>query len=643
MYRAHFHLKASPFQNTPDPDFLFESRSHKEALATMAYGVLEGKGFVLVTGDVGSGKTLLTQALKRELGEKHVVVEILNPWISAEEVLAAVQSAVGVENTESANRWDILKQRLTEIASEGRQVVLVFDEAHQLSERTLIGTCLLSNIENALQKLIQIVLIGQPELDAKLGKYSLRQLQQRISLRAHLEKLTENETADYIRHRVVVAGGSSSLFPQECIDLIYREANGIPRLINLLCEKCLLFACGSGGERVTLASTQDAIKSQRIGFVPQSWPEQGPPETAQSSTQTSSSPSSQKTRTDGGLVIEEGALPHTSPMGKGEGISQEAKEVPDLFSESSEQSELADERRHQAGKNGSVNQRHDSGSRSGIKGSLIVLLVGLALGFIATRFFDDGKFEFSLLKQKSDASAALQMAPGEQANTPPVHFAALAPAEVAGTMPATAQMPLLALAVPAVDDWALNQAVVPPVSTDGAPVKTPVPPSPTTPDLVAIQAEVKIAPPLPSTASGALKSREETVGAAITLSSLAIRQYGDWNETTRDLISAANPRLSNLQNVPPGTKVLLPVITRDSLVVKDDQGKYLVYFASFEKPESAKMNLDAVKRNFNNAELFAAEQNGGRVSRLYIGPFTNKVDAQAVASSLWLKYLPLLN
>lgn len=250
MYQSYFHFENYPFQNTPNPAFFFSGQTHREALASMLYGVLDrGKGFILITGDVGTGKTTLVQTLKAELADEHIVIEINNPWVSHEDILNTIRRTIAVTDTGQTETFtvdtltiDALKNRLTELDESGRRVVLVVDEAHQLPERTLEGIRLISNIETPTRKLIQIILLGQDELGTILSKYSMRQIEQRIGLAFHLSKLSREDTDAYIRHRLRIAGGSDALFPSESIDIIYPTSQGIPRIINHLCDLCLLTA-----------------------------------------------------------------------------------------------------------------------------------------------------------------------------------------------------------------------------------------------------------------------------------------------------------------------------------------------------------------------------------------------------------------
>ena len=269
MYQSYFHFENYPFQNTPNPAFFFSGQTHREALASMLYGVLDrGKGFILITGDVGTGKTTLVQTLKAELGDEHIVVEISNPWVTHEDILDTIRRAIAMTDTGQTEPFIVntqtisaLKDGLTKLDESGRRVVLVVDEAHQLPERTLEGIRLISNIETPTRKLIQIILLGQDELRTILSKYSMRQIEQRIGLAFHLSKLNREDTEAYIQHRLRIAGGSDALFPSEAIDIIYPTSQGIPRIINHLCDSCLLATYYKKADCVDAETAREVIAS----------------------------------------------------------------------------------------------------------------------------------------------------------------------------------------------------------------------------------------------------------------------------------------------------------------------------------------------------------------------------------------------
>jgi general secretion pathway protein A len=245
MYCPFFGLQEKPFSITPDPRFLFLSLSHQEALGHLLYGIEERKGFIAVTGEVGTGKTLLCRALLDRLGSHVRTALIFNSFLSEIELLRSINEDFGLPQGGATRKEliDRLNQYLIDAFSAGRNAVLMIDEAQNLSLPVLEQIRMLSNLETERGKLLQIILIGQPELRQQLGHPALRQLNQRIALRYHLQPFTRQETEDYINHRLVVAGSHGGVkFAPRAVSTIYRLSEGIPRKINLLCDRALLSA-----------------------------------------------------------------------------------------------------------------------------------------------------------------------------------------------------------------------------------------------------------------------------------------------------------------------------------------------------------------------------------------------------------------
>lgn len=243
MYNKFYDIKEAPFNVTSDPSFLFLSKKHKEALSYLIYGIGQRKGFLEITGEIGTGKTTLCRALLNRLDGNTKTAFILNPDLSQLQLLQVIMEDFGlqIEKKSKMHFFSQLNKFLLEQLTFGNNVVLIIDEAQNLKASVLEQIRLLSNLETEKEKLFQIVLVGQPELRNKLNSPQLRQLRQRIGVRYHILPLDRNEVKDYIYHRLTVAGSKGGIiFEDKALDLIYGYSNGIPRLINIVCDKALL-------------------------------------------------------------------------------------------------------------------------------------------------------------------------------------------------------------------------------------------------------------------------------------------------------------------------------------------------------------------------------------------------------------------
>ena len=244
MYESFYGLKENPFKVTPDPRFLYLSENHREALAQLLYGVKENKGFIVITGEVGAGKTTLIHCLLERLnGNEHVRTAFLfNPKLDVNDFIQYIlqELEVRVKRGTKGDYLQILHHYLLDAHKRDEKVVLIVDEAQGLRPELLEEIRLLSNLETSRSKLLQIILAGQPELSRTLLDPGFRQLRQRINLRYHLPALSEKETKEYIEKRLRVAGANGVIFTKRAIEEIYRRSGGIPRLINILCDNALL-------------------------------------------------------------------------------------------------------------------------------------------------------------------------------------------------------------------------------------------------------------------------------------------------------------------------------------------------------------------------------------------------------------------
>jgi general secretion pathway protein A len=279
MYTSFFGLHEKPFSITPDPRYLYLSERHAEALAHLLYGITESGGFIQLTGEVGTGKTTVVRSLLEQLPGGTDVALVLNPNLSPREFLLAICEELRVELTVHDRQSlkaivDALNKRLLDAHAIDRRVVLIVDEAQNLSPEVLEQIRLLTNLETAKRKLLQIILIGQPELRHVLDRNDLRQLAQRITGRYHLEPLDREETRSYVGHRMQVAGGNPEIFSRAAIATIYRAAGGVPRLINVISDRALLGAYSREQKVVSRRLAQRAaneVSGEEAGPRPPRW------------------------------------------------------------------------------------------------------------------------------------------------------------------------------------------------------------------------------------------------------------------------------------------------------------------------------------------------------------------------------------
>ena len=263
MYLEFFKLKEAPFNITPDPHYLFFSHQHRAAYDHVMYGIRQRKGFIQLTGEVGSGKTTLCRAVLAELGRAVQTALILNPCLTEAQLMRAILKDFGLKTTgkDMLNLIETLNAFLLEKMQQGENVALLIDEAQDLSPQVMEQIRLLSNLETDQQKLIQIVLVGQPELKQRLASHDLRQLRQRITVRYHISPLTLEETTVYISHRLTVAGSDGSIrFEPGAVSLVFKFSRGVPRLINALCDNVLLAAFVAGTREIDAKCVKKGIE-----------------------------------------------------------------------------------------------------------------------------------------------------------------------------------------------------------------------------------------------------------------------------------------------------------------------------------------------------------------------------------------------
>lgn len=263
MYEDFYGFDEPPFAITPDPRFLFFSERHREAYDHLYFGITQRKGFIQLTGEVGAGKTTLCRKLLEELGPEYETALVLNPSLTSLQLLRAVLQELGISyrGNDRGRAMGELNEFLLAQVAEGKDVVLILDEAQDLSPENLEQVRLLSNLETDQRKLLQIVLLGQPELRQTLDRHDLRQLRQRITVRYHLDPLSRRETDYYIRHRLVIAGGDGRpTFTRWAVRSVHRYSRGVPRLINAVCDQALLAGWVDGADRLRWRHVRRAVK-----------------------------------------------------------------------------------------------------------------------------------------------------------------------------------------------------------------------------------------------------------------------------------------------------------------------------------------------------------------------------------------------
>jgi type II secretory pathway predicted ATPase ExeA len=263
MYLEYFGLTAQPFRLTPDSGFLFMSAPHSRAKAYMDYTVWNHEGFVVITGEIGCGKTTLIQKLLSELDENVVVAKIFQTQLDEVEFLQAVLVEFGLNpfNAKKVELLDMLNTFLIEQFMQTKQIVLIVDDAHNLSMKVLEEIRMLAGLETRKEKILHVILVGQPQLNEILEHPEMEQLMQRVKLRYHIRALSEQEHGDYIRHRLSIAGATNrALFPPETLPCIYKYAGGIPRLINTLCDTALTCAYADNLPKITVEVVETAAK-----------------------------------------------------------------------------------------------------------------------------------------------------------------------------------------------------------------------------------------------------------------------------------------------------------------------------------------------------------------------------------------------
>ncbi|MDC0601473.1 AAA family ATPase [Aliiglaciecola sp.] len=272
MYLYHYGIKELPFTLTPNTNYFFGLPSHKEAIAVLVTALKTGEGFIKVTGEVGTGKTLICRKLLNELPQDFVTAYIPNPYLNPVELRRSVANELNVSLTDHSDQQEFthrIQQQLIHIHQQNKGVVLIIDEAQALPVESIEALRLMTNLETESRKLLQVVLFGQPELDEKLALPELRQLKQRITFSYTLRLMDADQVYQYVRHRMAVAGyRGAEIFNRKCAELMFKASKGTPRIVNVLCHKALMLAYGEGKQQVTLSHLHIAIKDTEAASLP---------------------------------------------------------------------------------------------------------------------------------------------------------------------------------------------------------------------------------------------------------------------------------------------------------------------------------------------------------------------------------------
>jgi general secretion pathway protein A len=277
MYERHFGFTVKPFAMTPDPAFMYPSRQHAMALTMLEYGLESQAAFSLLTGEIGSGKTMLVRKLLRQLADQVVVGLVSNAHGRFESIHGWALSALGITPAGDSDiaKYEALVDSFVREYAKGRRTLLIFDEAQNLSIEVLEELRLLSNVNSEKDLILQILLVGQPELRAKLSRPKLKQFAQRVSVDFHLMPLERIDTHAYIRHRLTIAGGDPALFLPEAVESVHSRTGGVPRLLNQLCDYALIYAFADGRKTIDADLIAQVMRDRKSGHALPMFPKSG--------------------------------------------------------------------------------------------------------------------------------------------------------------------------------------------------------------------------------------------------------------------------------------------------------------------------------------------------------------------------------
>jgi len=647
MYTEYYRLRKRPFENIADPDFLFLSKSHREVLAALNYAVNEAKGFVCVIGDPGTGKTLLINALIKQMSPSFVFLNVGNPRVTFRDTLDFLARRFGIA-TEELGTLDLIecvKQRLEALCeNEKKQAVLIIDEAHLLSEKALEDIRLVSNIENEKRKFIQIILVGQDSLTEKLARESLRALKQRLVITRRLLPLDRKETLEYIRHRLSIAGRKAPLFSNRALALVWKKTRGIPRLINQICDNALLIGYAIEARSIHPKIIREVIQDmESVDSLEKNWAH-----------------SFFRLKWMGAVCV-------LILLGIGYMIWElPTRNTASLNTAISKRGPIPAQKHLPSGSRGLSSTRISDSAR-GSSSNLPVTDSSLTNDreSLSPKKTDEtpaaippvsGRVVFPI----TEKPAIPEKRPGpdrETANseTPPARqhetgdlyvpdSPAISRVTPADEMEAEQEEMPSGQGLPSVPSrettLGTGRTITSPLLDESREMETPYPPkeegdsSPK--DLPLKMAPIKLL-------ERSANTPPVTVEKGEWLYRMAKREYGIGNPSIIDLIQMVNPQIEDVNRVFPNQDVILPDVQKEDLVIREGEGAYYIYYASFNNLGDAKASVRDLVQDGKSASISVVHEGERGVYRIYIGPFSDRDELESFLNRMDFKYLPFLN
>jgi len=585
MYEKYFGLHLKPFENTPDPRFLFPSRSHREILASLRYGVDNAKGFILISGGIGTGKSTMISALLQDIDSSFITFNIVNPKWTFTEIISylAVKLKISVENKNGLQIIEDLQSALEKLDYHGKSVVLIIDEAHLVAESTLEDIRLLSNIEKHNKKLIQIIIVGQDEIYQTLQKDSLKTLKQRIVINRHLEPLSKNESKFYVNHRLRVAGGKSQIFNEKALSLIWKRSRGVPRLINHICDNAMLIGYASGINKIGAKVIKEVIHDMDSGHK---------------NLKEYKFLQLRNLKWAGALAafiiliaLIAAYFIHYKPM--------------DLIINNGLQAESGST--HQS-------EKQSVSEEPVVKAPMANLELQEPLPQQPAKHAElvtPAEPDQSIIVSENDISnkdAVSDSTPAARVEEPKSQTAA-------GLLP--------------------DEPLIMVKKADAAPLEKPKGQTDRSP--------LSEEPVITGKPAEKLILVQKVVKPNDNLSKIARETYGLVNDTIIDLIQVANSSIKSIDRIYVGQTILLPDIKRENLISFDQSGSYHIHYASFYSLDDATKCVEELRRKDQNSIVIPTQQQENKVYRVYHGKFKSFEEARTEIEDLQFKYLTFLN